>query len=356
MQPESAFQRAKRRAEFAQPPPFPPSPSQPPPLPSLRRNKAVPPPPLSIPATPRSGRSILDPADLDPLKNLLLFARLVVEGWFAGKHRSFDFGTNAEFAEHKRYVPGDPVGDIDWKAYARNRQLVIRKHRAEKDMTSYLVVDISGSMGYQGGGRESKQSRAARIAASLAYLMQRQGDKAALALFHERLAGYVPPGSTRRHLHDVVSMLETAVSASRGLTRAHGALDLCVPLFRKRGSVVVLSDFFTDLDRFFDAIAQFQHRRFQVLLLHVMDPDERELPDVPLARFIDMETGQAMQVAPDEVRGAYRREMEAMTGRLKDESLRRGIEYKILPTEDPYLEAIEAWLGLRGKMTMGARR
>ena len=203
---------------------------------------------------------VLKPADLDPLKNLILFAQLVVEGWFSGKHRSVDFGTNAEFAEFTNYVQGDPVSDIDWRAYARNRQLVIRKHREEKDMTGYLVVDVSGSMGYSVEGRDSKQLRAARIAASLAYMMQRQGDKSALAMFREDLVGHVPPGATRRHLHDMVSMLERSLDTSMGKTTAHGALDRCIPLFKKRGSVVVISDFFTDLDKFFDAIAQFQHR------------------------------------------------------------------------------------------------
>ena len=110
----------------------------------------------------------------------------------------------------------------------------------------------------------------------------------------------------------------------------------------------MISDFFTDLDQLFDSLAQFQHRRYKVLLLHVSDPDERLLPDVPLARFVDMETRDSIQVAPDEIRKAYRAEMKAMTERIKSEAMRRGIEYQQLPTEDPYKDAIESWLGLRG--------
>lgn len=338
MHPESPFSKAKERAAAGSKVPF------------VARRR------IGEIEKRTAGESFLTPGDLDPLKNLLLFAQLVVEGWYSGKHRSVDFGTNAEFAEFKHYVPGDPVSDIDWKVYARSRKLVIRKYREEKDMTGYLVVDVSGSMAYAGGGRDSKQLRAVRIAASLAYLMQRQGDKSSLALFRERLAGHVPPGGTKRHMHDVVTLLEDALHAPGGRTAAHGALDSCVPLFKKRGSVVVISDFFTDLDRFFDAIAQFQHRRFQILLLHVVDPDELNLPNVPLARFVDMETGDAIQVAPDEVRAAYRKEMKAMTDRIEMECLRRGIEYKVLRTEEPYIEAIEAWLGLRGKAADTNRR
>ncbi len=322
--------------------------AKPPPLPRARRVVAGSPvrPAVLAPAAGPVSR-ILNPAELDPLKNLLLFAQSVVEGWLAGKHRSLDFGSNAEFAEHRAYVAGDPVSQVDWRVYARNRRLVVRRQREEKEMTGYLVVDVSGSMSYKGSGIEPKRLRAVRTAAALAYLMQRQGDKFALALFNTTLARVLPPGGTRRHLHDIVSALEFAGKHTGGMTRADAALDLCVPLFKRRGSLIVISDFFTNLDRLFDAVAQFQHRRFRILLLHVLDPDEMHLPDVPLARFVDMETDTELQVAPDEVRHAYEREMQAMMKRLREESLQRGIEYQVLHTENPYTQALEAWLGLR---------
>ena len=216
-------------------------------------------------------------------------------------------------------------------------------------MSANLVVDVSGSMAYKAAGRDGKHLRAARIAASLAYLMQKQGDQFSLSLFNDSLVRHIPSGGTRRHLFDCLGALEDRLDLNRGLTGAHSVLDLCVPLFKRRGSIIFISDFFTDLDRFFDAIAQFQHRRFDILLLHVIDPDERLLPEVPLARFVDMETGASIQVVPDEVRIAYRREMEAMTQRLATEALRRGLDYHILKTEEPYREALEAWLGLKGK-------
>ncbi|MFN0129957.1 MAG: DUF58 domain-containing protein [Verrucomicrobiales bacterium] len=342
MNQHERFAQAKRGVE---PPPLPGRRVEPPPLPGVHRAVTTRPVLATAGAVRRSG--ILNPAELDPLKNLLLFAQSVVEGWLSGKHRSLDFGSNAEFAEHRAYVAGDPVSQVDWRVYARNRRLVVRRQREEKEMTGYLVVDVSGSMAYKGSGLEPKRLRAVRVAAALAYLMQRQGDKSAMALFNQSLVWAVPAGSTRRHLHDLVAALETAGAQTGGLTRADAALDLCVPLFKRRGSLIIISDFFTDLDRFFDAVAQFQHRRFKILLLHVIDPDERHLPNVPLARFVDMETAAELQVAPDEVRDAYEREMEAMTRRLQDESMRRGLEYRVLSTEAPYTEALEAWIGLR---------
>jgi uncharacterized protein (DUF58 family) len=287
------------------------------------------------------------PEDLDPFKNLVLFAEAIVEGWFSGKHRTLDFGANAEFAEHKAYVPGDPVEHIDWKVFARSRRLVVRKYREEKDMPGYLLVDTSRSMSYRPKGRDAKILRAARMAASLAYLMHRQGDKSALALFSDRLEKALPPGSTRGHLFELCSLLEDSCVGLGGLTAPHFALQQCLPLFRRRGCLVVISDFFVDLEALFDALGQFLHRKFRIMLLHVMDPDEYHLPDVPMARFIDLESNASIHVAPDEIREAYTQEMDTLIEKLKKESDRRGIHYHQLRTDQPYIEALEAWLGLR---------
>jgi len=320
----------------------------PPPLPeAVRRKQSRPPLFPEVRRARKKAATILDPATLDPFKDLLLFARLVVEGWFAGKHRSLDYGSSAEFAEYRHYEPGDPMSQVDWRVYARSRELVIRKNREEKDMTGYLLVDVSGSMSYCSGERESKLSRAVRIAAALAYIMQRQGDKSSLALFHTKVESYVPPGSTQRHIFDVISKLEAVHKKAKGQTETHSALDLCVPLFKKRGSLIVISDFLTDRDRLFDALAQFQHRRYHILLLHVIDPDELRLPDVALARFVDLETNETVQVAPDEIRKAYRKESAQDIKALEDECIKRGIEYRLLDTAEPWQTAIEAWLGMR---------
>ena len=315
----------------------------PPPLPdSARQGRHAAPPPL-----PKFVSNILDPVELEGFKNLLLFAESVVKGFFSGKHRSLDFGSNAEFSEYKAYQPGDPVAHVDWKVYARNRRLMIRKHRDEKEMTAYLVVDVSGSMAYHAGGRESKGMRAARIAAALACLMQRQGDKFSLTVFYKVLGAHLPAGSTRRHLMDCLSTLEYRLKRPAGTTEAAESLNLCAPLFRRRGSLIVISDFLTDLDKFFESISQFQHRGFDILLLHVVDPDETLLPNVSMAKFMDMETGQTIDATPDEIRTAYRRETELMMERMETECTRRGLAWHVLRTEDPWREALEAWLGLR---------
>ena len=133
--------------------------------------------PISSANSQQNESALLRIEELHRYRNLLVFAQAVVEGYYSGRHKSADFGSNAEFAEHKGYVFGDSVADVDWRVYARTRELFIRKYNEETDMAVHLVVDVSGSMNYQGAGNEKKVTRAARIAAALAYLMIRQGDK-----------------------------------------------------------------------------------------------------------------------------------------------------------------------------------
>jgi uncharacterized protein (DUF58 family) len=303
---------------------------------------SVPPP---LPRSRRAG-SILTPSELERFKNLLVFARATVEGYFVGKHKSPQRGSSAEFADYKEYAAGDDLTHLDWRVYGRSRRLYVRTFEEETDMVVYLLVDTSASMSYGGPGRQSKYFLAAKIAAALAYLMLKQGDKAALATFAETLQQFRPPGGTRRHLHQLVSELEQ-VQPSSGTGIAQ-SLTACVSLFKKRGRIVVLSDFLDDRAGLFEALGQFLHRKFEILLLQVVDPDELTLPTVGVARFIDMETDQSVQVEPEEIRRAYQATVRQSIDELAREADVRQISHALVPTDRPYLEAIEAYLGFRG--------
>ena len=167
-------------------------------------------------------RSLLTPAELERFKNLLVFARSTVEGYFIGKHKSPYRGSSVEFTDYKEYVPGDEVNRVDWRVYGRSRRLYVRQYEAETDMVVYLLVDVSASMNYHADGeRQSKYVLAAKIAAALAYLMIQQGDKAALGLFAESLRRFTPVGGTRRHLYNLVAELEAVEpSSTTGIARA----------------------------------------------------------------------------------------------------------------------------------------
>jgi uncharacterized protein (DUF58 family) len=321
------------------PPPLPPSQRVPPLLPRLRRQPARP--------------SLLCPAELERFGNLLVFARSTVEGYFAGKHKSPYHGSSVEFTDYKDYIPGDDPKRIDWRAYGRSRRLFVRQYEAETDMVMYLFVDVSGSMNYAGDGRESKYIIAAKVAAALAYLMIHQGDKAALVLFAAKLRSFLPPGGTRRHLHSLVSELESVQPAFRTGTAA--ALAECNLLFKKRGRLVVLSDFWDDTDQTFEALSRFLHRKFEILLLHVVHPHELDLPDAHAARFQDLETHEEVEVEPDEIRAAYRESARRRADALAGQANHRCISHALVHTNRPYLDAIEAYIGFRGRNNFSAR-
>jgi uncharacterized protein (DUF58 family) len=299
--------------------------------------------------------ALLTPAELERFGNLLVFARSTVEGYFAGKHKSPFRGSSVEFADYKEYVAGDDPKRIDWRAYGRSRRLFVRQYEAETDMAVYLLVDVSASMDYTGGADESqsKYVLAARIAAALSYLMIHQGDKVALVLFSEQLKQFLPPGGTRRHLHHIVRELES-VEPAFGTGIGH-ALSECDPLFKKRGKLVVLSDFWDDTAKTFESLSRFLHRKFEILLLHVVHPHELDLPSVHAARFHDMETHDEIEVEPEEIRAAYRESARQRSAALAREAASRCISYALVDTDRPYLDAIEAYLGFRGQNTVSAR-
>ena len=349
------FSEARRRAIrlsqaiHPQTPPgsVPPVISEPPPVISSGQT----PPPL--PGWIKRRPSLLSPTELERFGNLLVFARSTVEGYFAGKHKSPYRGSSVEFADYKEYIPGDDPKRIDWRAYGRSRRLFVRQYEAETDMVVYLLVDVSASMDYAGNDPQSKYILAAKIAAALSYLMIHQGDKAALVLFAEKLKNFLPPGGTRRHLHNLVNELELAQPAfGTGIAQALSECDL---LFKKRGRLVVLSDFWDDPRKTFEALSRFVHRKFEILLLHVAHPHELDLPGVHAARFHDMESHDEIEAEPEEIRTAYRDSARRRSEALAREANSRHISYALVNTRRPYLDAIEAYLGFRGTNTLSAR-
>lgn len=341
---------------------------QPPPLPGGGRasSDAVRPPPpfLSTPAAPkppplpgarpttrlaesRLGRRnfLLSIEELERFKNLLLFAQAQVEGLYSGRHRSSLPGSSAEFRDFKNYAAGDSIDHVDWRAYGRTRRLFVRRYEDETDLTAYMLVDTSASMAYAGTGQLAKYHHAARLAAALSYLMLRQGDKSALGLFSDKLHHYTPPGGTRQHLHDLVTVLEN-VRPERG-TGLVAALEQAASVCKRRGRLIVLSDLHGDHRALFDALARFAHRGFRILLLQVLHPDELELPARHVARYQDMENGAAVEVDAEELGDAYRKRVRATLDAIAREASGRGIEHQVVNTAKPYTAALEAYLGFR---------
>ena len=315
--------------------------------PALPRSSKKPVKPPALPSSPAP--SLLNPEELERYTDFLIFARTAVQGLLAGRHPSRRYGSSAEFFDYKAYTPGDDPEHIDWRVFARTRKLYLRKFKEETEMTAYLLVDASGSMHYAAPGAKPKFFQTARIAAAIIYLMIRQGDKAGLALFADRVLDYLPAGSTRGHLHHLLSRLEKTKPTLGVSTGLAASLHECAALFRRPGRLVILSDFLDDHAAVLDALNLFVHRGFEILLLQVLDPNELNLPEVEIARFVDLETGEELAVEPAAIRAHYQKTMKDLLRSLEDTASRQRIQYRQVSNRQPYWEALEAYLGFRGE-------
>lgn len=290
----------------------------------------------------------LRPEDLSGLKNLQFAAKLIVEGYYQGKHRSPFYDFSSEFADYRPYTPGDEVRSIDWRAFARTDRFYIKLFRKETDMSCCVVVDQSNSMAFRGGSSVTKLEYASYLAAALTYLMIVQGDRAGLALCDDRLRSFIPPGSTNKTLYRMLVELNKATPW--GTTNLSGALTTLFGLQKRKGLLVVISDFLDDTDAIFSALGMFAHKGFSVLLFHTLTDDEMNLPDAENALFHDPESALTLVAQPDSIRQAYQEEMRAFVLDIQTRARARRMHYQFATTADPYQKALEAFLTTRNTL------
>lgn len=289
----------------------------------------------------------MDPATLARLGGVELVAKAVVEGFLMGLHRSPHRGFSAEFAELRSYRPGDDIRHIDWRMYGRSDRLHVKQFEEETNLRAYLLVDVSGSMGWSSDPDTlpTKLWYARHLAAALALILLRQGDTVGLAAFHDQVVDRVEPRGGRRQWHELTRRL--ARLESSGTTRAETALrDLAVRL-RRRGLVILLSDLLVDTDETRTALRFLRHRGHEVLVFHLLDPGERELPAGADARFVDPETGSELLVSVADVRSEYRRAVEGALAEWKRSLRTHGIDYEVVDTSQPLWRALRAYLRKR---------
>jgi uncharacterized protein (DUF58 family) len=291
--------------------------------------------------------TLLRPQDLRQYRNLLFAAKLVVEGFYAGKHRSPYHDFSAEFADYRPYVQGDEIRAVDWKAVARTDRLYVKLFRKETDMSAYLLVDKSASMAFGGELGISKFEYCAYLAAAISYLMLKQGDRPGMATCDSALRGFIPPGSTLTHLHRLLHGLQR--TAAGGPTNVAGALRALFPLAKRRGLLIVMSDLLEEPAELFQSLAMYRHRGFAILLFHVLTEDELELPKVAAARFTDPEGPGSLDVEPAAIRSLYKAEIRDWLDRLSEGAKARGIHYRLLSTQTPYHQALRSYLTSRGR-------
>ena len=292
-------------------------------------------------------RKYLNPEIVSRISRLDLIARLVVEGFITGLHRSPYHGFSVEFSEYRPYNPGDPRRHIDWKVWGRTDRYYVKQFEEETNLRGYLLLDTSASMAY-GSGSVTKLHYAVMLASALSYLLLRQRDAVGLATFDQKLRHYLPPRSVFSTLHRLLKAMDSVkASGKTGVARTFH--DLAERL-KKRGLIIVLSDLFDDPSSVLNALKHFRHRKHEVIVFHILDPMECQFAFPDDALIVDMETGDKIRTQPWHIRTAYQQNVERFLNRFKRECLEHRIDYHPITTDTGFDKALTAYLVTRKKM------
>jgi uncharacterized protein (DUF58 family) len=286
----------------------------------------------------------LDPATLSSISGLELVAKTVVDGFVAGLHRSPDFGFSQEFAEYRAYNPGDDLRHVDWNVFARTERAYLKRYRGETNCQITMLLDASASMGYTSHG-VTKLDYAKFLAASIAYMANRQRDAAGLIVFHEDVDNYIQPSTRQGQFHRLINGIEKAELGAK--------TDFVKPLLHfqqflhRRGLAIVISDFWQDPDAIVNAVVPLRYHGNEVVLFHILDPQEIQPKLKEPVLLVDMETKDALEVSPDYAKHDYRGKIDAHIDTLRSKSKSNGIDYFLLPTDRPLDSALREYLTVR---------
>ena len=294
-------------------------------------------------------RQFLDPAIVARLSGLDVRARLVVEGFIAGMHRSPFHGFSVEFAEHRPYMPGDPLKNLDWKVWARSDRYLVKQFTEETNLRCNLLVDLSGSMGFKSKRASmSKLEYAQSLSAALAYLMLHQQDAVGAMLFADRPLSYIPARAVRSHLDVILKTLGSV--EPQGRTRLGPVLHELAERVKRRGLIVLCSDLMDKPAEVLSGLQHFRHRNHEVIVFHVLDPDEVDFPYTDTATFVDLESGERLTTEPWEIARRYREKFDAWSGHYARACREQRIDYVPLDTRTPFDRALLAYLEKRARL------
>ncbi|HJQ64903.1 MAG TPA: DUF58 domain-containing protein [Gemmatimonadales bacterium] len=285
--------------------------------------------------SPAQRFDLLDPAEVARLGGIEIVAQGVVEGFLAGLHRSPFRGFSVEFTEHRAYQPGDEPRYLDWRMLARSDRLFVKQFEEETNLRSMILLDASRSMAWRGAAdRLTKREYAQQLAAAVALILLRQRDATGLITFDDAVREIIPArvktGQWRRLVGGIVAAPE-----GRG-TAAEPALRQVTSLLVRRGLVVLLSDLLLERELALTALRYLRHRGHQVVVIHLLDPAERELGGPPEVRFVDPESRASLVVRPRELARAYRETVRREIGAWRTACRRHGIAYHDVTTDQPF--------------------
>ena len=293
-------------------------------------------------------RKFLNPTVLSKLNSLELRARFVVEGFMVGLHKSPYHGFSVEFTEHRPYMQGDNLRDVDWKVYGKTERYVIKQYEEETNLKSYILLDTSKSMSYSSEGNVAKLEYASTLVAALSYLMIKQQDAVGLSLYSEKILKYFPPKATKGYLQELLKNLSNVIASDK--TNTSSCLNSIAEKIKRRGLVIIISDFFDDVNSILSALKHFRYNKNEVIVFQILDPLERSFAFGADAVFKDLETADEMTTQPFQIQKAYRQAMSDFISKIKTECLNSGIDYNLIETSTPFDKALYAYIQKRSRL------
>lgn len=284
----------------------------------------------------------LKPEVIRQVARLDLRAKFIVEGFLSGLHASPFHGFSVEFSEHRKYTAGDNIGDIDWNVFAKTDRFYIKKFQAETNLTGYLVMDLSASMGYTYRQELTKFEYGISLAAALGYMMIHQQDPVGLIAFDHRVTQSLPPKSRRTQLGNILSLL--AKLQPRGETNVAKSLHQVAGMVRHRSLVMLFSDLLGDVEPILRAFHRLRHAGHDVIVFHILDEAEALFPFEGMVELEDNETNEKILVDADGIKADYLDEVAAFQANYRKECLGARIDYVPLHTGMPFDKALMSYL------------
>ena len=281
------------------------------------------------------------------ISSLSLKARLLVEGLIVGMHKSPYHGFSVEFSEHRSYNPGDEIRNIDWKIWGKTDKYFVKEYEEETNLLSHIILDQSSSMSYSSTSI-TKLEYAKTLAASLAYLMLKQQDGVGLTLFDSKIRAHIAPKSKSNHINSLFKVMEESIPGPD--TKIGDILHLSAESIKKKGLVIIISDFLDDLESIISGIKHYRYKGHEVILFHIIDDQELNLNFDERIEFIDLETNETIVTDPWHIKDDYQAGVKQFCNNLKVNCRKNKVDYTLLNTNQPIEEALFDYLLKRRKI------
>ena len=292
-------------------------------------------------------KNFLDPIVISKLSRMDIRARLIVEGFISGLHKSPYHGFSVEFAEHRQYFPGDELKHIDWKVFGRMDKFYVKEYEEETNLSCHILLDCSGSMEYT-SEEITKLEYSSYLAAALAYVLIRQQDSVGLVTFDEKIRKIIPPKSSPVILKNILRELE--IIKPGGKTNIEEILHSLALRIKKRGLIILISDLFDNPENVLAGLKHFRHKKHEVIVFHIMDKNEYELPFKKTILFKDIETGEEIISEPETLKKEYKNMLNSFINKYKKECFENNIDYYQINTKTSYDKVLFDYLSKRKKL------